>query len=147
MSTPRQLVAQEARAWLGTPYHHHGRIRGVGVDCAMLLAEVYQACGIVGHLDPGHYATDWHLHRSEELFLGWASANATEVQTPALGDVGIWRFGRTYSHGGIVVQVDPLPIIVHAHLPSRAVVATALHEHPFSGRAVRWFSPFAQSTP
>lgn len=23
----------EALTWLGTPYHHQGRIKGVGVDC------------------------------------------------------------------------------------------------------------------
>lgn len=35
-----QAVA-EAITWLGTPYHHQGRVKGVGVDCGTLLCEVY----------------------------------------------------------------------------------------------------------
>lgn len=36
VSEQRAAVAQEALAWLGTPYHHHARIKGVGVDCAQI---------------------------------------------------------------------------------------------------------------
>ena len=28
-----QLAVAEALTWLGTPYHHQGRVKGVGVDC------------------------------------------------------------------------------------------------------------------
>ena len=45
----RQSIVAEALSWEGTPYHHHGRIKGVGVDCAMILAEVYHAVGLLGH--------------------------------------------------------------------------------------------------
>jgi len=31
-----QSLIDEARTWLGTPYHHQPRVKGVGVDCAML---------------------------------------------------------------------------------------------------------------
>lgn len=27
-----QLAVQEAITWLGTPYHHQGRVKGVGVE-------------------------------------------------------------------------------------------------------------------
>jgi hypothetical protein len=56
---------------MGTPYHHHARIKGVGVDCAQLLCGVYEAAGLVPHIETGHYPHDWHLHRGEELFAGW----------------------------------------------------------------------------
>jgi len=137
----RAAVVAEALTWLGTPYHHHGRLRGIGVDCAMLLAEVYAAAGLVDRVDPGHYPHDWHLHRGEELFLGWlAQAGAQPVQTPAPGDIGCWRFGRTYSHGGIVVQGGDAPHILHAHLDARRVIRTACDEHPLTGRPVQWFT-------
>jgi len=33
---PRRLaVTEEARVWLGTPYHHMGRVKGAGTDCLM----------------------------------------------------------------------------------------------------------------
>jgi hypothetical protein len=35
-----------ARSWLGTPFHPHAAIRGVGVDCVHLLAEIYRESGL-----------------------------------------------------------------------------------------------------
>ena len=143
----RAAVVAEALTWLGTPYHHHGRLRGVGVDCAMLLAEVYCACGIIAAIDPGHYAVDWHLHRGEELFAAWmGQAGARHLSDPLAdaapqpGDVGLWRFGRTYSHGGIVVRGGAVPHIVHAHIDARRVTRSAADECPLAGRPVRWFT-------
>jgi cell wall-associated NlpC family hydrolase len=137
----RAAVVAEARGWLGTRYHHHGRIRGVGVDCAMLLAEVYERCGVAPHVDPGSYPTDWHLHRSEEQFLGWLDrVGAREIPAPAAGDIGLFKFGRCFSHGAIVVDLaGQLPQLVHAYV-RRGVVLTALDEEPLSGRPVRWFT-------
>jgi hypothetical protein len=40
----RVAVTREAETWLGTPYHHMGRVKGAGTDCLMMLAEVYEAC-------------------------------------------------------------------------------------------------------
>jgi cell wall-associated NlpC family hydrolase len=31
----RAAVVAEARSWLGTPFHHQGRVKAAGVDCAM----------------------------------------------------------------------------------------------------------------
>ena len=137
----RAAVVAEARTWLGTAYHHHGRIKGVGVDCAMLLAEVFEHCGLVANVQPGHYPTDWHLHRFEEQFVGWLErVGALEVAAPALGDIGIFRFGRCYSHGAIVVDhADEAVRLVHAYV-RRGVVLSALDEEPLSGRPVRWFT-------
>ena len=138
----RAEIVQEAWTWQFTPYHHHGRVKGVGVDCAMVLAEVYEACGLIGHVEPGIYPHDWHLHRGEELFLEWVEKlGAKPVSVPRLGDIGVWRYGRTFSHGGIVVDVPAFgaPLILHAYLDT-PVNITRTDEAPLSGREVRWYS-------
>ena len=38
-------VVAEARRWIGTPYHHQARLRGVGCDCAGLIIGVGLATG------------------------------------------------------------------------------------------------------
>jgi cell wall-associated NlpC family hydrolase len=120
----RAQVVQEALTWLGTPYHHHARVKGVGVDCAQLLCAVYEACGCVPHIDPGNYAHDWHLHRGEEVFIGWLEkAGAREV----------------HSHGGVVVYGSGAGTVVHAYL-GRGVVRSRLDEEPLQGRAARFWS-------
>ncbi len=100
-------------SWLRTPYHHCADVKGAGVDCAMLLVRVYQAAGLVPDFDPRPYSTQWHLHRSEEKYLGFLLQYATQVEEPEPGDVVVYRFGRCFAHGGIVID---WPVIIHAHM-------------------------------
>jgi hypothetical protein len=64
---------------------------------------------------------DWHLHRSDERYLGFLLARAHAVAAPQPGDVILFKYGRCYSHGGIVTIADPLTI-VHAFAPARIVL-------------------------
>ena len=137
------MVITVARSWLGTPYHHHGRVRGAGVDCAQLLAAAYGDVGLVPVLDLGNYPVQWHLHRGDEVFLGWLQrAGAAPVQAsaqPQAGDVGVWRYGRAYSHGGIVVAGGADPLIVHAYI-GRGVVLSRASDEPLAGREHQYWS-------
>lgn len=137
----RAAVAAEAWAWVGTPYHHHARIKGLGVDCAQILAAVYEAAGLVPCLDLGNYAQHWHLSRSEELYLGWLErVGARRVEgAPQAGDIGVWQFGRCFSHGGIVVEGGADPTVVHAYI-GRGVIVSRVSEDPLQGRAVQYWS-------
>ncbi len=112
-----------AKKWVGTPYHHHARVIGVGVDCAMLLCEVYESAGLIPHIDPGYYPSDWHLHKDDERYLSWVLQYADEVMEPSAGDIAIYQFGmptshpvntrhtRIISHAAIVVA---WPEVIHA---------------------------------
>jgi len=140
----RRRVVVEARSWLGTPYHHHGRIKQVGVDCAQILAAVFETVGLVPHLELGQYSTQWHLHRGEETYLQWlrdvgAREVQPDVQTPAPGDVGVWKFGRTFSHGGIVIDGGSDPLVVHAYI-GRGVILSRASESPLAGRPGSYWS-------
>jgi len=116
----REAIVAEALSWEGTPYHSHARIKGVGVDCAQLPAAVYEAVGLVPHLAPD-YADQWFLHRDEETYLSWVRPHARQIDRADLlpGDFVIWRYGRTFSHGAIVIAP---PIVIHASGPAVAVV-------------------------
>lgn len=43
----RQDVVIAARDWIGTPYHHQARIKGVGVDCIGIVIGVARELGAV----------------------------------------------------------------------------------------------------
>jgi NlpC/P60 family putative phage cell wall peptidase len=45
MPTRKQIV-DEARSWIGTPFRHQGRLKGVGVDCIGLGFSVARALGL-----------------------------------------------------------------------------------------------------
>lgn len=127
-------ICAEARSWIGTPYHHHGRVKGAGVDCAQILIAVFAACGVIDAFDPGAYAHDWHLHRGEEIYADWLDQYGDRITAPEPGDVALFRFGRTYSHGGIVVPDG----IIHAYI-GRGVILSRLDEEPLSGRPVLYW--------
>lgn len=117
----RAAIVAEARSWIGTPYHNHADIKGAGVDCGMLLVRVFVDTGLCAPFDPRPYPADWHLHRSEERYLGFVFDHCREVVEPGPGDVMVLRYGRCYSHGGIVTTKKPLKI-VHAFHPARRVL-------------------------
>lgn len=136
----RADVVAEALSWLGTPYHHLADVKGAGVDCAMLLVRVYAALGLIpADTDPRPYSEQWHLHHGEEMYLGWLQRHARFTDSPQPGDVAVWRFGRTYSHGGILVEPAT---VVHALKDSRIVKLHRVDEYPLHGRAVQYYTLF-----
>lgn len=136
----RTAVVAEAMTWLKTPYHHNARVKGAGCDCAQFPAAVYEAAGLMDHVEP-IYPHDWHLHRSEELYLEWAAkVGAVEIlpERAGPGDFIIWRFGRTFSHGAIFV--DP-PMIIHATAQAEMVTLDHwTHDEELSSRPHRVFT-------
>ena len=145
MRSQRQAVAAEAQTWLRTPYHHQACVKGVGADCAQLPLAVYAAARVIPPTDVGDYSPQWMLHRSTELYLAWVLRFAREIAPEAVGqgDFAVWRFGRTFSHGAIVLD---WPRIIHASAPAACVcLADATRDADLASRPVRFFSPWSAS--
>ena len=137
----RQRVVAEAKTWLRTPYHHMGRIKGGGTDCLMLLAEVYEAAGVIRHVDVPFYPPDWNLHRDAERYIQGLMRYAHEIGgPPRSGDVAVFRFGRCFAHGAIVVS---WPRLIHAWCDAGVVFVDG-GQPPLIGRQVRFFDPFSE---
>lgn len=128
-ATARAAFVEEALTWIGTPFGDCADIKGPGgaVDCAMLMTRCAVDTGLLAPFDPRPYAPRWHLHRNEELFVDFVTGKlgAHEIETPQFGDIAVWQFGRTYSHGGILINSDE---IVHAYYANRMVIKTRLDE-------------------
>jgi cell wall-associated NlpC family hydrolase len=134
----RARVIAEAREWIGTPYHHHARVKHGGADCAMFPLAVYQACGVLRQdYQPPEYSVQWHLHRSEELYLKEIQEFVREITGPPQpADFVVFRFGRTYSHGAIVVD---WPTVVHSYIPHGVLLSDALRDGELLGRQHKCF--------
>jgi NlpC/P60 family putative phage cell wall peptidase len=135
----RAAVLNEAESWIGTPFHHAARVKGAGVDCLMLLAEVYERAGVSGRIEPPFYVPDWHLHRDAERYMEGLLQYAQPTAAPGPGDIALFRFGRTFSHGAIVTR---WPRLIHAYWNIGVVWGDATL-HPLKDRPVRFFTPFA----
>ena len=137
----RSFVVAEAVSWLGTPYHHAARIKGAGVDCGQLVAACFEAAGVIPPLEIPAYPGDWCLHRGEELYLDQALRHAREIEGPPQpGDVAIFRYGRAFSHGSVVVE---WPLVVHAYVGLGVVLEDAIANQNLASRPVRFFSPWS----
>lgn len=111
----REAIVAEAMTWLGTPFIDCGYVKGRhgAIDCGMLLVGVFSARGYVPKTyDPRPYSPNWHVHQTEELYKKILSMFARPVSRGLPGDVGLYRFGNTASHGAIIISED---VILHAH--------------------------------
>ncbi len=133
----RDDIVAEARTWLRTRFQHHQQVKGGGVDCAHLMRAVYNACG-ADIRQPDYYPRDWHLHRSEELFLNFVLEYADEISEAELqpGDSMLWRIGRCFSHGALYIGNGQ---IIHAYAKAGMVTLGRLDEEDLQQRPRRCF--------
>jgi cell wall-associated NlpC family hydrolase len=137
----RAAIVAEALSWEGTGYHDRARVKGVGVDCAQLPIAVFSSLGLIPEIDPD-YSPQWYIHRDEELFLSFVTPYAREIgrDEAGPGDFAIWKYGRTYSHGAIII--DP-PVIIHATLIAECVTRGDMdREEALLRRPVKFFTLF-----
>jgi hypothetical protein len=60
-----------------------------------------------------------------------------EIQTPPQpADFIVFRFGRTFSHGAIVVE---WPIVIHSYIPHGVLLSDALRDGELLGREHKCF--------
>jgi cell wall-associated NlpC family hydrolase len=114
MMSLQERIITEAMDWIGTPYMHHARVKGAGVDCAQFPIAVYSACSVFEafDLDYGH---QWHLHRDDERYLDYVQGigDAITREDVRAGDFAIWKWGRSFSHGGIMLDEAR---VIHAYI-------------------------------
>lgn len=99
----RKAFLAEARSWLGTPFHAHGNIKGVGVDCVHVWAEVMKAVGVFESYEFPPYQIDQGNHLQASPVEDWLKAHP-RFETLAfgteliVGDLCAYRFGRVPFH-------------------------------------------------
>lgn len=113
----RAEIVREAFDWLGTPFVDCGYVKGPkgAVDCGMSLVGIFSADAVgkvPKEFDPRPYNPNWHLHQTEELYLSFLEKFARKVPFGLPGDVGLYQFGKTASHGAVILSND---LILHAH--------------------------------
>jgi hypothetical protein len=67
----RRALEWEASSWVGTPFHAHARLKGVGVDCVQLAAALYIATGFLTEFEVGWYPIDGGNHDAVSRVTAW----------------------------------------------------------------------------
>lgn len=129
-SITRQQVVDKAREYLGTPHIHHGRLKGIGIDCAGLLICIARELGISEKdFNNTNYSP---INNGSELLsevLGKCHEIPNEDGRPA--DVVIMEVFRHPQHCGLLTDVG----IIH----SFNSVIEHIIDGPWQGRIRRTF--------
>lgn len=120
----RLIIA--AGKWEGTPFHPHAAVKGVGVDCVWLAAELYIECGVLTRFDPPKYTMDGGQHnglsqvcdfldRSPAFCLAWTAFNNCPPELEP-GDLLCFRMGRVIHHVGVMVTDREFIHVYQGHM-------------------------------
>lgn len=125
-------VISEARRWLGTPFHHQGRKRGLGCDCAGLVLGVGQALELLPRdlLVPA-YGRVPGGRRLRHFLERHGRRSGLDRARP--GDVVLVAWERVPRHLGILGETTQA--VIHAHEPLGGVVEQRL-DSGFAGHIV-----------
>ena len=127
-----------ARSYIGTPFHHQGRLPGVGLDCVGVLICVARDLGLVA---PDFDVTGYErmpdgVELMRHLTERFASIQQAEMRP---GDIVCEAFDKHPQHVGIVGNYRHGGLtIIHAASKHGAVVETRLMFTP----AMRFVAAF-----
>lgn len=115
IESERHAVVAVALSWRFTRFHHRARRKGVGVDCGQFLLACYEEPGVTEPVKVGFYHFEWFLHDAENPYEEPLRKIAHELagppaRMPLPGEAVLWRFGKHFSHGGIVIE---WPRVIH----------------------------------
>lgn len=147
----RSALVHQARSWIGTPYVLGARVKGAGVDCASLIAEVLIAANLAEREELGVYSHDWFHHSENERYMLRLLRHAAKTMEAVAyrstrilpGNIVLTRAARSkvFNHGGIVTA---WPHIVHAIAPAVEEIDATRHEM-WTYQTIAVFDPFAKS--
>lgn len=108
----KSQIITTAREYLGTPYHHLGRIKGVGIDCLGLIICVCRDLGLPYRDRPTYsrYATGVNLFKEFE--------EQCQPATRGVGKILIFAYRKIPNHCGIESELNGQPSVIHALGPS-----------------------------
>ena len=131
MGFTRQELADAAKGYIGTPWHHQGRKKGIGIDCVGLLIGVAKEIGFIVRDREGYplYPNDVSSMLLE-IFDEHKLKRTDEVKK---GNILAFCFGKAKfpSHVGVVVEGGEM---VHAmNFKSKSMKLYTVRQHIYNG--------------
>jgi NlpC/P60 family putative phage cell wall peptidase len=134
----RTEVVAAARGWIGTPYRHQARLKGVGVDCIGLVICVARDGGLV----PADFDINGYRRRPDGTTLMRLSReNMVQIRQDEMqaGDVVVVAFDTDPQHFAILADYRHGGLsMIHAASGHGHVIETRL----MFSRALRFVAAF-----
>lgn len=111
----RQQIVDEARTWLGTPFVHQGRLKGVGVDCIGLVICVARDLAIYDYDFNNYRVIPNPRKMGDELKKNLIPKKYEDLQ---MGDIIWFRIRSLPQHVGIKTDTG----FIHAYSENKKVL-------------------------
>lgn len=111
-------IVEAARGWLGTPWHHQARVRGVGVDCVGLVAEVGREVGLEVADVTGYRRMPTGRELRQALTKHLIEIDPEHARA---GDVLLFNYAQAGGEAHVAIVTAPGQMI-HAYEPDGAVI-------------------------
>lgn len=109
------MVVETARTYLGTPFRHQGRIKGLGVDCAGLIVGVAKELELSA-FDSKDYGRVPSADKLREVLE--QEMVAIQISEAKAGDVYLMSFDAEPQHLAIITDYG----IIHSYSAAKKVV-------------------------
>ncbi|MDE3017062.1 MAG: C40 family peptidase [Pseudomonadota bacterium] len=141
-SESSRKIIEQARTWLGTPYHHQARLKGVGCDCLGLVVGVADELGLThrdGRLLRSFDETDYSHQPDGARLTAMLQSVLDEIpkEEAEPGDLVLFSIEGNPQHVGLLTDYEGLGVI-HCYAPSRKVVEHRL-DKKWQSRIVKVF--------
>jgi NlpC/P60 family putative phage cell wall peptidase len=141
MKNKQEQIITTARTWLGTPFHHQARLKGVGCDCLGLVVGVVDELGLKDRNGQSLAGYD-EIAYSKEPDGAYLTQKLTdlldEVQEPQAGDLALFSVRDNPQHLAILTDYEGTLGMIHAYAPARRVVEHRL-DADWNSRLVKVF--------
>lgn len=114
-----QRAIDATRACIGTPFHHQGRMPGVGLDCIGLIIVAARAVG-KDVRDRQDYSA---RPEGEKLVEALVEHGASPVESIMPADILLFRYDGQPQHVALVTSENTM---IHSFAPARRVVETTI---------------------
>lgn len=133
-----QSIITAARSWIGTRFHHQGRVKKNGnnkggCDCIGLIIGVADELDIkykgrpFSGLDKKDYAK---TPDGKELYDSFCKyLTEIDIGDAKAGDILMFRFDKYPQHVGFLSDIEGVPAIIHCYLQARGVVEHRMDEY------------------
>ena len=92
------LIVETARSWLGTPFKHQGRVKGLGVDCVGLIIGIAHEIGYSNY-DFTNYGRQ--PHGGTLVKIMGDHLDLIPIEDAVEGDIYVMRWENEPQHMGI----------------------------------------------
>lgn len=139
----QQQIVDTARTWLGTPFHHQARVKGVGCDCLGLVVGVVDELGLKDKngQNLASYDESAYSREPDGAYLKQKLTDLLEevpVAQAQAGDLALFSVRDNPQHLAILTDYEGGLGMIHAYAPARKLVEHRL-DSDWNSRLVKVF--------